>query len=499
MHVGRQRHAARLLERALEARPRPATGRTSQRPSPSASTGSIASPPASASTLTPARMRRDGRTSASHRPSPALLEQQHLPAPAARPAHGDARAQHAAAVGDDEVARIEQLDELGEAAVLDRPVAPVHEQARAVPALGGPLRDQLLGQRVVELVGAHTRQSRRRPAALRRTGWRDRRRDRRGARPPCRGRRAARRSRSSCAATGGASTRSRCASAATPTTPRTRSRRRSSPPTARCRASTGRARVSTWLYRIATNKCYDVAGAAPSGRRCRRGCRSPPTRTTPSRAARAEQLLARALDALPEHSARPPCCATSAASTPAEAGEVLGVPEGTMKSRSFRARGLLAVGAARGRRGTGAGERGLKGRGRRRTRSGRDGRGARRGRARPREPSAAARCPRPWRRVSTRASRPSSGSVPARGAPDAPPPAAHRRRALGGRGCGRGDRVRTQLGRRRSCARARGRRAPCARPPRRPGRRRRRGRPHAGQPRRRMKATATPREGVPAG
>ena len=29
--------------------------------------------------------------------------------------------------------------------------------------------------------------------------------------------------------------------------------------------------------------------------------------------------------------------------TPAEAGEVIGVPEGTMKSRSFRARGLLAL------------------------------------------------------------------------------------------------------------------------------------------------------------
>jgi glycine dehydrogenase subunit 1 len=39
--------------------------------------------------------------------------------------------------------------------LLDRPVAPVHEQARRVPALGRPLRDQLLGQRVVELVGPH--------------------------------------------------------------------------------------------------------------------------------------------------------------------------------------------------------------------------------------------------------------------------------------------------------------------------------------------------------
>ena len=48
----------------------------------------------------------------------------------------------------------------------------------------------------------------------------------------------ARPSRSSCGGTARACSRSRCASAATPTTPRTPCRRRSSPPTARCRAST---------------------------------------------------------------------------------------------------------------------------------------------------------------------------------------------------------------------------------------------------------------------
>ena len=79
------------------------------------------------------------------------------PAPAARPAYGDARAQHPARVGDDEVVRREQIDEVAEAAVLDAAVAPVDEQTRVVPALGGPLRDQLLGQRVVELVDAHAR------------------------------------------------------------------------------------------------------------------------------------------------------------------------------------------------------------------------------------------------------------------------------------------------------------------------------------------------------
>ena len=103
----------------------------------------------------PGRVRREGRTSASQRPSGALLEQQDLAAPAGRAAHRDAGAQHAAAVDDDEIGRIEQVDEVVEAPVLDRPVAPVHEQARGVPALGRPLRDQLLGQRVVELVGTH--------------------------------------------------------------------------------------------------------------------------------------------------------------------------------------------------------------------------------------------------------------------------------------------------------------------------------------------------------
>ena len=130
-------------------------GRTSQRPSPSASTGSISSSPPTAATLTAGPHAARGAHERLPESVRALLEQQHLPAPAARAAHGDARAQHAARVGHDEIAGIEQIDEVGEAAVLDRPVAAVHEQARGVPALGGPLRDQLLGQRVVELVGPH--------------------------------------------------------------------------------------------------------------------------------------------------------------------------------------------------------------------------------------------------------------------------------------------------------------------------------------------------------
>jgi len=85
----------------------------------------------------------------------ALLEQQDLASPAGRPPDRDAGAQHAAAVDDDEIVRIEQVDEVVEAPVLDRSGAMVHEQAGFVPARRRLLRDQLLGQRVVELVDTH--------------------------------------------------------------------------------------------------------------------------------------------------------------------------------------------------------------------------------------------------------------------------------------------------------------------------------------------------------
>ena len=153
-HVGRQRQAARLLERALELG---AGERRPHEPAPLAERLDRLD-----RELARGRGERDAGAHAARGPHErlpeavaALLEQQHLPAPAARTAHRDARAQHAARVDDDEVARLEQVGQVGEAAVLDRSVAAVHEQARAVPALGGPLRDQLLRQRVVELVGAH--------------------------------------------------------------------------------------------------------------------------------------------------------------------------------------------------------------------------------------------------------------------------------------------------------------------------------------------------------
>ncbi len=103
-----------------------------------------------------------------------------------------------------------------------------------------------------------------------------------------------------------------------------------------------RARVSTWLYRIATNKCYDVLAR-------RRPAADPGALPEPADPrdpfARSEQqtLLTRALDGLPEQFREAALLCDVCGLTPAEAGEVTGIPEGTMKSRSFRARALLAV------------------------------------------------------------------------------------------------------------------------------------------------------------
>jgi RNA polymerase sigma-70 factor, ECF subfamily len=102
-----------------------------------------------------------------------------------------------------------------------------------------------------------------------------------------------------------------------------------------------RARVSTWLYRIATNKCYDVLAR----RRPTTDAAALPESADPADPfARSErrELLTRALDALPQQFREAALLCDVCGLTPAEAGELTGVAEGTMKSRSFRARALLA-------------------------------------------------------------------------------------------------------------------------------------------------------------
>jgi RNA polymerase sigma-70 factor (ECF subfamily) len=103
-----------------------------------------------------------------------------------------------------------------------------------------------------------------------------------------------------------------------------------------------RARVSTWLYRIATNKCYD----ALARRRPTRDASALPEAADPHDPfARSlhEQQLVQAIDALPQQFREAALLCDVCGLTPAEAGEAVGVPEGTMKSRSFRARALLAA------------------------------------------------------------------------------------------------------------------------------------------------------------
>ena len=105
-----------------------------------------------------------------------------------------------------------------------------------------------------------------------------------------------------------------------------------------------RSRFSTWLHRIAVNACYDAIGrrratvsldaegafepASP-----RDGFAEDATRTA----------LVAALAALPDEFREAVVLCDVAGLGANEAGEVLGVPAGTVKSRVFRARALLAT------------------------------------------------------------------------------------------------------------------------------------------------------------
>ena len=103
----------------------------------------------------------------------------------------------------------------------------------------------------------------------------------------------------------------------------------------------GRSEVSTWLYRIAINKSHDVIAR----RRTSTPLDELPEQASPVDAGEQHarrQAIERALQALtPEFRAVAVLCDILGL-TPAEAAEVLEIPEGTAKSRVFRARAELA-------------------------------------------------------------------------------------------------------------------------------------------------------------
>jgi RNA polymerase sigma-70 factor (ECF subfamily) len=105
-----------------------------------------------------------------------------------------------------------------------------------------------------------------------------------------------------------------------------------------------RARVSTWLYRIATNRALDVIAR-------RKASTSLDTDEAPQVASMSDdyeraalrRALEQALARLPEEFRVAVVLSDVAGLTPTEAAEVLDVPVGTMKSRVFRARAQLAA------------------------------------------------------------------------------------------------------------------------------------------------------------
>jgi RNA polymerase sigma-70 factor (ECF subfamily) len=106
----------------------------------------------------------------------------------------------------------------------------------------------------------------------------------------------------------------------------------------------GRARVSTWLYRIAANASYDVIS-----RRHGRdqplddGVYEPASPGDPYAQDAQRRALELALAALPDEFREAVVLCDIAGLGAGEAAELLGVPAGTVKSRVFRARALLVV------------------------------------------------------------------------------------------------------------------------------------------------------------
>lgn len=108
----------------------------------------------------------------------------------------------------------------------------------------------------------------------------------------------------------------------------------------------GRSALGTWIYRIAVNRCYDEL------RKTKRHRTSPlPEYLDPADAAAADAVeaaglrpeLRRALMSLPPEFRAAVVLSDIEGFSVAEAAEVLGVPQGTVKSRVFRGRRMLAA------------------------------------------------------------------------------------------------------------------------------------------------------------
>ncbi len=107
----------------------------------------------------------------------------------------------------------------------------------------------------------------------------------------------------------------------------------------------GESAFSTWLYRVAVNTCYDQLRKAK-----RRAADTLPEHHDPAdlssedafTSAELRPELHAALDAIPQEFAAAVILSDIEGMSIADAAEVLGVPEGTVKSRVFRGRRQLA-------------------------------------------------------------------------------------------------------------------------------------------------------------
>jgi len=101
----------------------------------------------------------------------------------------------------------------------------------------------------------------------------------------------------------------------------------------------GRSKVSTWIFGVARNKAFDLA------RREKRGDRVPDVSLVtpdPAPALRKSELVATAMSGLPEAQREVVFLTFYEGLSYREIAGILGIPEGTVKSRMFHAKKRLA-------------------------------------------------------------------------------------------------------------------------------------------------------------